>query len=63
MIDSTFRNTNRLFVLSFKNSAVHRTRDSFYKYYMSFVEIKRILCINQQWNIFWSSCKKTKRSI
>ena len=48
MIDSTFRNTNRFFVLSFKNNAIHHTRDSFYKYYMSLVEIKRILCINQQ---------------
>ena len=40
LIDPTFRNINRLFVLSFKNVNNDPTRDSFDKYYMSLVEIK-----------------------
>ena len=33
-IDPTFRNTNRLFVLSFKNGDNNPTRNSFNKYYI-----------------------------
>ena len=40
MIDPTFRNINRMFVLSFKNGNHDPTRDSFDKYYMPLVEIK-----------------------
>ena len=40
MIDLTFRNINRLFVLSFKNGYNDPTRYSFVKYYMLLVEIK-----------------------
>ena len=40
LIDLTFRNINRLFVLSFKNDNNDPTRDFFDKYYMSLVEIK-----------------------
>ena len=40
MIDATFRNINRLFVLSFKNGKNDPTRDSFDDYYMPLVEIK-----------------------
>ena len=40
LIDPTFRNINRLFVLSFKNCNDDSTRDSFDEYYMSLVEIK-----------------------
>ena len=40
MIDPTFRNINRLFVLSFKNGGNDLTRLPFDKYYMSLVEIK-----------------------
>ena len=40
LIDPTFRNINRLFVLSFKNGSNDPARDSFEKYYMSLVEIK-----------------------
>ena len=36
----TFRNINRLFTLSFKNGHVDPTRDSFDKYYITYVEIK-----------------------
>ena len=38
LIDLTFSNINRLFVLSFKNDAP--ARNSFDQYYMSLVEIK-----------------------
>ena len=40
LTDPTFRNINRLFVLSFKNDNNDPTRDSFNKYYMPLVEIK-----------------------
>ena len=44
LIDPTFRNIIRLFVLSFKNVNEDLTRDSFHKYYMLLVEIKN-LCL------------------
>ena len=40
MNDPTFRNINRLFVLSFKNGNNDPTRTSLAKYYMSLVEMK-----------------------
>ena len=40
LIDPTFRNINRLFIISFKNGLNDPMRDSFEKYYMSLVEIK-----------------------
>ena len=40
MIDTTFRNINRLVVKSFKVGGNDPTRDSFDKYYMPLVEIK-----------------------
>ena len=40
LIDPTFRNIIRLFVLSFRNAENDSTRDSFDKYYMQLVEIK-----------------------
>ena len=40
LIYPTFRNINRLFVLSFKNGNDDPTRNSFDEYYMSLVEIK-----------------------
>ena len=40
LIDPTFRNINRLFVLSFKNGNDDPTRDCCDKYYMPLVEIK-----------------------
>ena len=45
LIDPTFRNIYRLFVLSFKNADDDPTRKSFDEYYMPLVEIK---CINWQ---------------
>ena len=40
MIDPTFRNMNRLFVLSFTNGNDDPTRDFFDKYNMPLVEMK-----------------------
>ena len=40
LIDSTFRNINRLFVLSFKTGNDNPTTHFFIKYYMPLVEIK-----------------------
>ena len=40
LVDLTFRNINKLFALSFKNGYDDPTKSSFYKYYMSLVEIK-----------------------
>ena len=40
LIDPTFKNINRLFILSFKNDNNDPARNSFNKYYMSLVEIK-----------------------
>ena len=39
LIYPTFKNINRLFVLSFKNGSNDPTRDSFDKYYMPLLEI------------------------
>ena len=40
LIDPIFKNTNRLFVLSFKNGNKYPTRNSFKKYYIQLKEIK-----------------------
>ena len=40
LIDPTFRNINRLFILSFKDSDNDPTRNSFNKYYMPLEKIK-----------------------
>ena len=40
MIVPTFRNINRLFVLSFKNDISYSTRNYFDRYYMLLVETK-----------------------
>ena len=40
LIDPTFRNINRLFVLYFRNGNNDPTRDSFDKYYMPLVKIR-----------------------
>ena len=40
LIDSKFRNVNRLFVFSFKNGNNDPATNSFDKYYMSLVEMK-----------------------
>ena len=40
LIDSTLRNVNRLYVISFKNDIDYPTRYSFNKYYILLVKIK-----------------------
>ena len=40
LVDPTFSNINRLFVLSFKNGNNNPTRNSFDRYYIPLVEIK-----------------------
>ena len=45
LIDLTFRSSNRLFVLSFKNGSNDPMRDSFDKYYMPLVEIKDFIAL------------------
>ena len=51
LIDPTFTNANRLFVLSFerieKNNVKNNYRDSFSYYYVPNVEIKDFKCINR----------------
>ena len=42
MVDPTFRNINRLLVLSSKNSDNNLSKDSFDKYYVPLVEVKEI---------------------
>ena len=43
LIDHTFRNINRLFILSFKNGNDNPTRYFFDKYYMPLVKIKDLI--------------------
>ena len=40
LIEPTFRNINRMFILSFKNGNDDSARDSFGKYYIPLLEIK-----------------------
>ena len=61
MIDPTFTNIKRLFVLSFKNSNDNPTRDSFDKYYMPLVEIKKFNAIIDN-KLFFNPIKKKTRS-
>ena len=60
MIDLTFRNINRPFVLSFKNGDDDSARNSFDKYYMPLVEINEF---NALINHFLSIRKKQTRSV
>ena len=55
MIDVTFRNINRLFVLSFKNNGNDPARDSFDKYYIPLVEIKDFNALIDNKHFFISS--------
>ena len=68
LIDPTFRNINRLFVLSFKNGDNGLTRNSFDEHYMQLIDINeinrnQILMHNWQQAIFWSVSKKQTRSV
>ena len=45
LIDPTFRNINRLFILSFKNGEDNPSMNSFFKYYISLVKIKDFIAL------------------
>ena len=55
MIDPTFRNINRLFVLSFRAGKNGFTRNYSDKYYMLLVEIKDFNSLIDIKTIFWST--------
>ena len=57
MIDPTFRDINRLLVLWFKNCDNDPTRNSFDKYYVSFVEIKNLIALIDNKPFFDQSTK------
>ena len=58
MIDLTFRNINRIFVVSFKNANRDTIRDYFNKYYMLLVEIKDFNVLIYNKTFFLSASKK-----
>ena len=57
LIDPTFRNIIRLFILSFENGNDDPTRNPFDKYYMSFVEIKFFDALIDNSHFFYQSVK------
>ena len=63
VIESTFRNINRLFVLSFKNGDNDPIRDCFGKYYMPLVEIKDFNALINNKSFFDQPIKKQTRSV
>ena len=63
LIDPTFRNINRLFVLLLKNGNNDPTRYSFDKYYMPLVEIKDFNVLIDNKPFFEQPVKKQTRSI
>ena len=63
LIDPTFRNINRLFVLSFKNGNDDPSRDVFDKYYMPLVEIKDFNALIDNKPFFDQPVKKQTRSV
>ena len=60
LIDPTFRNINRLLVLSFKAGDNEPTRGSFDKYCMSLVEIKDFNALIDNKLFFYQQVKKAK---
>ena len=60
LINRTFRNINRLFVLSFKNGNDDPTRDSFDKYNIPLIEIKDFNALNNNKRFFDQPVKKAK---
>ena len=61
LIDPTFRNTNRLFVLLFKNGNDDPARDYFDEYYMTLVEIKDFNVLIDNKPLFISQSKSNKK--
>ena len=62
LIDPTFRNINRLFVLSIKNGDNDPTRNSFNKYYMPLVEIKYFNALVDNKSFFDQSVKNKQEA-
>ena len=62
MIDPTFRNIYRWFVLSFKNSDTDAARYSFDKYYISSVEIKEFIVLINKKSFFEQPRKNEKEA-
>ena len=60
LIDPTFSNVTRLFVLSFEDKD---DRTSYYKYYMSSVEIKNYNVLIDGNALFWVACQKFRRNL
>ena len=60
-IDPTFKNFNRLFVLSFKNGNDDSTRYSFDLYYMPLVEIKNFYALIENEPFFDQPLKTNKK--
>ena len=63
LIDRTFRNINGFFVLSFKNSNIDPTRNSFDKHYMPLVEIKDFNELIENKPFFDQSVKTNKKPL
>ena len=63
LIDPTFRNINRLLVLSFKNGNGVPTRDSFDEYHMPLLEIKDFNALIDSKPFFDQPIKKQTRSV
>ena len=61
LIDPTFRNTNRLFVLLFKNGNDDPARDYFDEYCMTLVEIKDFNALIDNKPLFISQSKTNKK--
>ena len=63
LIDQTFRNINRFFVLPFKNGNDDSTRNYFYEYYMPLVEIKDFNALTDNKPLFDQHVKTNKKLI
>ena len=63
LIDLTFRNINRLFILSFKNGSNDPTRNSFDKCYMPSVGINGFNALIENKRFFLSASTKQTRSL
>ena len=63
LIDLTFRNINRLLVLSFKNDDNDPTKGSFDKYYLPLVAMQDFSALIDNKPFFWSASKKQTRSV
>ena len=62
MIDPTFKNINRLFVLSFKNGNDDPTKNYFDEYYMSLVENKNFNALIENKQFFHQLVKNKQEA-